>query len=87
MKRLLILLPLGYLWFCLINNLQVEWSTNPQYAYGWVVPLLCLGLLLRRWQSFPAARPPSYHLPSATPLPSDLRFCRPSSERQRLAPP
>jgi exosortase len=57
MKSLLFLLPLGYLWFCLINNLRVEWSTNPQYAYGWVVPLLCLGLLLRRWQSFPADRP------------------------------
>ena len=62
MNWLLILLPLGYLWFCLINNLRLQWSTDPQYAYGWVVPLLCLGLLLRRWQSFPAARPPSSDL-------------------------
>jgi exosortase len=48
-----VLLPLGYLWFRLIRNLAVEWTTNPQYSYGWVVPFLCLGLLLRRWQSAP----------------------------------
>jgi exosortase len=53
MNLLLILLPLGYLWFCLINNLRLQWSTDPQYAYGWVVPLLCLGLLLRRWPALP----------------------------------
>jgi exosortase len=52
----IVLLPLGYLWFRLIDNLSVEWNTNPQYSYGWVVPLLCLGLLLRRWQSFPELR-------------------------------
>src|ERR1043165_8625054 len=45
----LIVLPIGYLWFRLINNLRVEWTTNPQYSYGWVVPILCIGLALRRW--------------------------------------
>jgi hypothetical protein len=34
----LLVLPLGYLWFHLIDNLQLEWSTNPQYGYGMVVP-------------------------------------------------
>ncbi len=53
LKWAIVLLPLGYLWFRLINNLRLEWSTNPQYSYGWVVPFLCLGLLLRRWQAFP----------------------------------
>jgi len=43
---------LGYCWFALINQLRVEWSVNPQYSYSWVVPFLCLGLLLRRWQGF-----------------------------------
>jgi exosortase len=43
----------GFLWFTLINQLRVEWSVNPQYSYGWVVPFLCLGLLLRRWQAYP----------------------------------
>lgn len=45
-----LVLPLGYLWFHLIDNLRLEWSTNPQYSYGLVVPLLVIGLLLRRWQ-------------------------------------
>jgi exosortase len=52
------MLPLcifGFLWFTLINQLRVEWSVNPQYSYGWLVPLLCLGLLIRRWQSVPEA--------------------------------
>lgn len=46
----LLALAIGYFWFRLINNLRLEWSTNPQYSYGWVVPLLCVGLLMRRWQ-------------------------------------
>jgi len=45
-----LVLPLGYLWFHLIDNLRLEWETNPQYSYGLVVPLLAIGLLLRRWQ-------------------------------------
>lgn len=50
----LLLLPLGYLWFRLIANLQVEWETNPQYSYGYIVPFLCLGLLFHRWQAIRA---------------------------------
>ena len=42
-------LPLFYLWWLLVNQLRVPWSTNPQYAYGWAVPFLC-GYLL--WQRF-----------------------------------
>ncbi len=49
MKWLLLFLPFGYLWFHLVNNLRLEWTTNPQYAFGCLVPLLCLGLLIRRW--------------------------------------
>jgi len=51
MKWAVVLLPLAYLWFRLINNLRLEWATNPQYSYGWVVPFLCLGLLIRRWST------------------------------------
>lgn len=43
------LLSLGYLWFKLINNLRLEWTTDPQYGYGLLVPFLCIGLLVRRW--------------------------------------
>ena len=38
LKWALVLLPFGYLWLRLINNLRLEWATNPQYSYGWVVP-------------------------------------------------
>lgn len=47
----LLLAPLLYLWFRVINNLRVEWETNPQYSYGYIVPFLCLGLVLHRWQA------------------------------------
>jgi exosortase len=46
-----VILALGYLWFRLIHNLWPEWTTNPQYGYGLLVPFLCLGLLVRRWQA------------------------------------
>src|SRR6266404_2097142 len=39
---------LGYLWFTLINHLRVEWTVNPQYRYGWAVPVLCRCLIWRR---------------------------------------
>ena len=52
MYWILILLSVGYLWFRLINNLRLEWMTDPQYGYGLLVPFLCLGLLARRWHSF-----------------------------------
>ncbi|MHC1765382.1 MAG: archaeosortase/exosortase family protein [Verrucomicrobiia bacterium] len=42
------LLPLAYIWLALINQLQVEWSNNEQYSYGWAVPFLALGLLYMR---------------------------------------
>lgn len=43
------LLSAVFLWFILINQLRFQWSANAQYSYGWVMPLLCLGLLSRRW--------------------------------------
>jgi len=47
------ILPFIFLWAVLLNQVRVEWTVNPQYSYGWVVPFLCLGLLVRRWQTFP----------------------------------
>ncbi|MGA9776742.1 MAG: exosortase/archaeosortase family protein [Verrucomicrobiia bacterium] len=52
LRWVIILLPLAYFWFRLINNLQVDWRTNPQYSYGLLVPFLCVGLLVRRWHTF-----------------------------------
>lgn len=51
------LLVLGALWLLSINQLRVEWSINPQYAYGWAVPFLVAYLLAERWRSRPAIGP------------------------------
>jgi exosortase len=49
---------LGALWLILIDQLRLDWSTNPQYSYGWLVPLLALYLFWQRWATrLPAARP------------------------------
>jgi exosortase len=44
----------GLPWLLLFDRLRVDWSVNPQYSYGWVVPLLSTGLFWRRWTSRPA---------------------------------
>jgi exosortase len=60
------LLFFAVLWFEAINQLQAEWSLNPQYGYGWSVPFLALYLLWRRWPWRPLPRlPDSYVLPIA----------------------
>jgi len=41
------------LWLDLIRQLSYQWSNNEQYAYGWFVPLLALGLFWKRWTSRP----------------------------------
>jgi exosortase len=48
------------LWLLLFNRLRVDWSVNPQYSYGWFVPMLGLGLLWRRWNFRPAPAPPAH---------------------------
>ncbi len=45
-------------WCQLFYQLQVEWSANDQYAYGWFVPLLAAVLLWRRWADRPAMDQP-----------------------------
>jgi len=52
LKWALLLLPFAWLWFHLVDNLRLQWTTDPQYSYGLVMPLLTAGLLLRRWQRF-----------------------------------
>jgi exosortase len=41
------------LWAWLFFHLQVEWTLNPQYNYGWGVPFLALLLFYFRWQRRP----------------------------------
>ncbi|MCX6968502.1 MAG: exosortase/archaeosortase family protein [Verrucomicrobia bacterium] len=52
----------GGMWLLLVNQLWLEWSTNPDYSYGFVVPLLALYLFALRWQSW---QPPA--CPAPTP--------------------
>jgi exosortase len=54
---------LGLLWFRLIDHLRVEWTVNPQYAYGWAVPGLCLLLLWRKKGEWRKEKPESHHSP------------------------
>ena len=42
------LLSMGALWGMLIYQLQVTWTVNPQYSYGFLVPILCLFMLWRQ---------------------------------------
>jgi exosortase/archaeosortase family protein len=49
-RQALCALPFAWLWFVLINELRVEWTVNPQYSYGWAVPLLCVFLIWQRMQ-------------------------------------
>ncbi len=58
-------LLLAAIWLGLLNQLRVEWTINPQYNYGWGVPLLGLYLLAHRWPSRPAAQPPARPLGAA----------------------
>lgn len=48
---------LGSLWLILINQLRLDWEINPQYGYGWLVPLLTGYLFWSRWPSRPAPEP------------------------------
>src|SRR5262245_30281166 len=48
---------LAIYWLVLAYELRIDWHINAQYSYGWVVPLLTLGLVARRSTSRPAAKP------------------------------
>lgn len=66
LKWLVVILPFVWLWIHLVDNLWLQWTTDPQYSYGMVMPLLTIGLLVRRW-----------HRCSGVPLPSsDLKNSR-----------
>lgn len=49
----MVILAMGLLWSTVIFQLQVEWSINPQYNYGWFVPILALVLFAKKWKCRP----------------------------------
>lgn len=49
------------IWLSLFMVLTTDWSINPQYSYGWVVPLLAFIAFKDRWASRPfTARQPLF---------------------------
>jgi exosortase len=51
---------LALCWGLAFDALRVDWAINPQYHYGWFVPLLALGLFRFRWSSRPSPDPPRF---------------------------
>lgn len=45
-------------WWMAIRMLWNEWEIDPQYSYGFLVPILCVSLFLQRWRDRPAPVPP-----------------------------
>ena len=54
----LVSLALGVCWLLFFNELRGEWQINPQYNFGWVVPMLGVALIWRRWPERPVPCPP-----------------------------
>lgn len=47
------------LWLDLIRQLSYMWEANEQYGFGWFVPVLAIGLLIKKWPIRPAPEPTS----------------------------
>lgn len=59
---------LALAWYSAINQLRIEWSTNPQYNFGWSVPFLCLYLIIERLCHRPNNQEPITNNPLPTPI-------------------
>lgn len=49
-------------WWLSIRMLWTDWEIDPQYSYGFLVPILCVALFLQRWND----RPPPGSVSSPT---------------------
>ena len=47
-------------WVAVIRILWGDWLIDPQYSYGFLVPLLAVGLGIRRWGDRPVPSDPSF---------------------------
>jgi hypothetical protein len=54
-QRTLPFAVLGALWCMLTANLSQHWAANPQYSFGWLVPVICVYLFTIRWRTRPPA--------------------------------
>ena len=64
-------------WWMLLQRLSVDWTVNPQYGYGWSVPVLACWLAWRRWADRPPAELSQWCRPSAMMVISLLLFLLP----------
>lgn len=55
----LALMGIALSWLVFFDELRAEWQINAQYNYGYVVPLLGLALLWRRWPERPTPVAPA----------------------------
>lgn len=55
---------LAAVWWLAIRMLWTDWEIDPQYSYGFLVPILCVALFLQRWNDRPEAKPPGDLLPN-----------------------
>ena len=44
-------------WGLAVRQMSLEWTDNPQYQYGWLVPLLTIFLYARAWPGRPVPAP------------------------------
>ena len=56
---------LAAVWWLAIRMLWIDWEIDPQYSYGFLVPILCVALFLQRWRDRPAPEPPHSLRPDA----------------------
>ena len=50
-----VLIGLAAIWWLAIRMLWIEWEIDPQYSYGFLVPILCVALFLQRWRDRPSS--------------------------------
>lgn len=62
-KLWLPILLFAVLWVDLVRQLSYQWDASEQYAYGWFVPFLSLGLFFKRWATRPAPQLSAFRLP------------------------
>jgi exosortase len=56
---------LAAVWWLAIRMLWTDWEIDPQYSYGFIVPILCVFLFLQRWADRPDPAAPDSLRPNA----------------------
>ncbi len=65
LKFACLVIAVGWLWWCLVSHLSLAWNLNPQYGFGWAVPLLCVYLAWQAKEKFTASATPQNSQPSS----------------------